>query len=90
MALRLAHFSSGPLPPYRRNMKLKKELSKVRFELECTAEEIAQCKPGEYVEDANGTKLYIWSVNPQECKIEVGLTVSQPFSMPRGLGRVPG
>jgi len=67
-----------------------REISPVRFELEGSPEEIGQCAPGGYVEDANGTKLHIWSVNLDASTIEVGVTVSGSFRMPLVWGATRG
>jgi hypothetical protein len=69
--------------------KKKRELSKVRFELEGSPEEIAQCKPGGCIDGEHGNTYLIQSVNAETNTIEVVLTVSQPFRMPIGLGRDP-
>lgn len=66
--------------------RIKRKLSPVHLELEGSPDEIAQCKPGGYIDGDGGTTYLIKSVNPAANTIEVVLTVSESFSMPFGSG----
>lgn len=69
--------------------KLKRKINPVRYEFEGSAEDIAGCKQGDYLDTENGDKVCVMSVDPEELTIIVSPTVRTPFTMPSGLGRKP-